>query len=250
MTSGIKTQHRGHARNPFTPLPQPKATTASTGSSASASKPEGSGSSSSSSGSSAPKESEATPSKPEPKPAPKPKTVYHVALLFGTVAAGAAPLTAQLSPYENVKLSTPLPTSGPALAVYRGVTAGGKSATFTLVGEAILHGQGACLPSAAQCEALDLKPGQYEQLEYLPPSGATVTYELRVVSIAASKATAAGVKSILRGESKAGRALLRGAGLVAVPGMRFSAAPGVLLFSAHRAKVSRAHASGHRRRGR
>ena len=67
------------------------------------------------------------------------------------------------------------------------MTAGGKSATFTLVGEAILRGAGACLPSASQCQAIDLKPGQTEELEYLPPTAApTVTYELRVVSITAA----------------------------------------------------------------
>ena len=49
--------------------------------------------------------------------------------------------TTPLTPYENLKLLTPLPSSTQALIVFRGVTAGGKSATFTLVGEAILHGE-------------------------------------------------------------------------------------------------------------
>ena len=42
--------------------------------------------------------------------------------------------------------------------MFRGVTAKGRSATFTVVGEAILTGAGTCLPSPLQCAAVDLKP--------------------------------------------------------------------------------------------
>ncbi len=140
--------------------------------------------------------------------------------------------------------STPLPSAKQPLIVFRGVTAGGKSATFTLVGEAILHGNAACLPSATQCEAIDLQAGQTEQLEYLAPTGQPVTYELRIVSIVSSNASSAAVKSILRDESKAGRELLSHAGLHAVPGLRYSAQAGVLVFAGHpRVRRARAHAA-------
>ncbi len=238
------TQHSGKAHNPFTPLTHPK----STASSASASTPASSSSSSSSSSSgSSSKGAEPTPATPTKPAAPaKPKTVYHVAVLFGAVPAGAAPQSAQLTPYENLKLLTPLPSASP-LIVFRGVTAGGKSATFTLVGEAILHGNGSCLPSASQCQALDLRPGQAEQLEYLPPTGVAVVYELRVVSIASSKASAAAAGNVLRGESKAGHALLSSAGLGLLPFLRYSSQPGVLVFAPHRASAAHAHAARHRR---
>ncbi|HYM55839.1 MAG TPA: hypothetical protein VES97_10780, partial [Solirubrobacteraceae bacterium] len=170
----------------------------------------------------------------KPSAPAKPTTVYHVAVLFGVVPAGMLPAEAQLTPYENLKLLRPLPSAKQPLVVFRGVTSGGKSATFTLVGEAILHGAAACLPRASQCQAIDLKPSQSEQLEYLAPNGEVVTYELRVVSIVAGKASAAGVKTVLRSESKAGRELLRRAGLVAVPGLHYSQV-GVLAFAAHRA---------------
>jgi hypothetical protein len=178
------------------------------------------------------------PSKPS---APrKPASIYHVSVLFGALPAGA-PQSAQLTSHKNLKLLTPLPSGDRALIVFRGVTAGGKSATFTVVGEAILHGQATCLPSSAQCQEINLKPGQAEQLEYLPPSGQPVTYELRVSGIASSKASGASIERILRGTSKAGGALLRRAGLVAVPGLRYSSVAGVLTSAGGAAPPARAH---------
>jgi hypothetical protein len=254
-TGGGSVQHRGVAHNPFTPLPEAKTATTTTAASAAtstsssgASATSGSGSSSSSSGGSSSTTPSTTPSTPA-TPA-KPKAVYHVAVLFGVYPAGATPQSVQLTPYENLKLLTPLPSVQQPLIVFRGVTAGGKSATFTLVGEAILHGDAACLPSATQCEAIDLQIGQSEQLEYLPPSGQTVTYELKVVSIVSSKASSAAVKDLLRGESKAGRELLSRTGLDAIPYMRYSAQAGVLVFAGRAASAARAHAAGHRRHGR
>jgi hypothetical protein len=249
-TGGGSTQHRGVAHNPFTPLPEVKAKTASTttttpASTAPSSSTGSSGSSSPSSGagsgSSTPVAPEApTPAKPS-APA-KPKTVYHVAVLFGQLPDTTTPLT----PYVDLKLLTPLPSPTQPLIVFRGVTAGGKSATFTLVGEAILHGEGACLPSASQCEAIDLQPGKSEQLEYLPAGGQTITYELKVVSIASSKASSSAVKNVLSSESKAGRALLRRDRLTAIPFLSYAAEEaGVLVFAPHHA-----HAAAHGRRGR
>ncbi len=237
-TSGASEQHAGHSghpRNPFTPLPAAKPASAATSSTSGSSSSSGS---SSASGSSTPS-SEATTPAATPKPnAPskpaKPKTVYHVAVLFG-----ALPATTPLTSYENLKLLTPLPSAKQALIVFRGVTAGGASATFTVVGEAILHGEAACLPSALQCEAIDLKPGQSEQLEYLPPAGQPVTYELKIVSIASGTASSAAVKNLLRGASKAGGALLSHDGLQAIPYLRHSSQAGVLVFAGHRAFAGR-----------
>ena len=115
--------------------------------------------------------------------------------------------------------------------MFRGVTTAGKSATFTVVGEAILRGTATCLPSAAQCEEIDLKPGQAEQLEYLPENGQGITYELRIVSIASAKASSAAVARIRRGESTAGRQVLRSLGLEAIPGLHSSAVGVLSLFA-------------------
>jgi|HubBroStandDraft_2_1064218.scaffolds.fasta_scaffold00113_28 hypothetical protein len=258
VTSGGSTQHHGASRNPFSPLPEAKAKSAAASTTASGSSPSGSSSSAASgsgsassspgsSGSTTPSTpSTPTPSTPTKPTAPtKPKTVYHVAVLFGALSASVTSASTELTPYENLKLLTPLPSGAQALVVFRGVTAGGKSATFTVVGEAILHGNGACLPSASQCEAIDLQPGQAEQLEYLPLAGQAVTYELKVVNIVSSKASSAAFKDDLRGASKAGRELLSHAGLQAIPYLRYSATAGVLVFAGHRAFAASAHSAGH-----
>ncbi len=242
-TGGASLQRGGKARNPFTPLVHPKASKASA--STPSASPASSGSSSASS------ETSSSSSAPEPSSKPsKPKTIYHVAVLFGVVPPGATAQTVQLTPYESLELLAPLPSAKQPLIVFRGVTVGGKSATFTLVSEAILHGGAACLPSATQCEAIDLQAGHSEQFEYIGSTGIPVLYELRVVSIVSSKASSASVKNIVGDESRAGLAVLSHAGLVSVPDLRYSAQAGVLVFAGHSAFGAHAHSAAHRRHGR
>jgi hypothetical protein len=241
-TGGVSQQRSGAVHNPFTPLAEPKVKSVTpTASSKAASPASSTPSSSTGSGTGSTKGSggstPTTPSKPSP-PA-ETKTVYHVAVLFGVLPAGVTPQAAQLTPFENLKLLTPLPSAVQPLIIFRGVTIGGKSATFTLVSEAILRGPGACLPSTTHCEAIDLRSGQAEELEYVSPTGQPVAYELRIVSIVSSKATSAAVKSIYRGESKVGRELLGHAGLEAIPDLRYSSQPGVLVFAGHGAFAAR-----------
>jgi hypothetical protein len=246
-TSGSAQQRQGPSRDPFAPIPGTASKSASTtpASSTGASKAAGSGSTttSPSASSTSPKTSTETAPAATPKPsAPaKPETVYHVAVQFGVIPAGLTAASAQLTPYENLKRQAPLPSAKLPLVVFRGVTAGGKSATFTLVGEAILHGVAKCLPSASQCQAIELKTGQSEELEYLPPTGAAVTYELELASITSTKATASVARRAFRRESKAGRELLRRIGLVALPGLRYSPAKGVLMSARRPAFTARAH---------
>ncbi len=241
-TGGASLQRGGPARNPFASLVHAKAKTASTSTAGS--------SSTSSSSSSASSETSPSTSSTEPSPSKpsKPKTIYHVAVLFGVVPAGETAQTVQLTPFENLKLLAPLPSAKQPLIVFRGVTAGGKSATFTLVSEAILHGGAACLPSATQCEAIDLQAGRSEQLEYIGSTGLPVVYELRIVSIVSSEASSAAVKNIVGDESRAGLAVLSHAGLVAVPDLRYSAQAGVLVFGGHPAFGAHAHGAARHRR--
>jgi hypothetical protein len=247
VTSGAAQQRGGYSRNPFTPLPGGQSTTSTTktsssSTSSSTSTVSGSSGAQSGSGSSTQGAGGTTPAAtPKPSAPAKPQTVYHVAVLFGVAPAGASSPSSQLTPYENLKRSQPLPSSQAPLVVFRGVTTEGKSATFTLVGEAILRGGAACLPSPSQCQAIDLKPGQSEELEYLPPSGQAITYQLQIVSISSSKASTASAQRDFRGESKIGRELLRRAGLVALPGLRYSLKAGVLVFAGHSAFGARAH---------
>ncbi|HEY4452468.1 MAG TPA: hypothetical protein VGN13_12845 [Solirubrobacteraceae bacterium] len=263
-TNGTAEQRKGKVHDPFKLLPgAEKATSSSTSTSTSTTTSTSSGTSTGTStgstGASAPKtesgagkgsgsgEAESKPTKPATPS--KPKTVYHVAVLFGLVPSGAAPLiTTTLTPFQSLKLFTPLPSAKQPLLVFRGVTAGGKAATFTLVGEAILHGQAACLPNATQCQAIDLQKERYEQLEYLTATGEVLTYELRVVSISSTKASTASLHSFLRSQSKAGRDLLRNAHLLDIPLLRSSSQPGVFVFAARAAHAARAHTAAGRGR--
>ena len=238
-TSGSPQQTGGASRNPFAPMPGVKkaqAASAAATSSATAT-PE---SSSSSTGGATPAPSEET-KKPSTPTKPKDKqTVFHVDVLFGTATPATPPQSAALTPFNELKLQQPLPSDSQPLVVFRGVLAGGKSATFTLVGEAILRGPAKCLPSTSQCQAIDLQPGQTEELEYLPPGAAAITYELNVVSISSSKAKLSSAGSAFGGESKTGLELLRKSGLQGLSGLRYSTAKGILVFAGKHAFAARA----------
>jgi hypothetical protein len=224
-TTGSSAQRRGYAHDPFNPLPGAvKAVSASTPTatrtSSSVTSPAGGSTGGATSGSGSSQKGEAhavAPSKPSTPP--KPASVYQVSVLFGVIPAGTPPQAAQLTAHKNLRLLSPLPSGDQALIVFRGVTAGGKSARFTLVGEAILRGEATCVPSAAQCQEIDMKPGQSEQLDYLPASGQPVTYELRVSSVTSKQATSAAVRGMLGGASKAGSVALQRAGFLEIPGL-------------------------------
>jgi hypothetical protein len=265
--NGSSQQMGGRTRNPFASVPGATAKSSSStsgtsgsasGGSASAGSGAGSsasgspaGSSEASSGSGSQSQGESKPSSPTGGSSPSgkskseqkssPRTVYDVSALFGTAAPGTPVLNAQLTPYDGLKRQQPLPSSAQPVLVFRGVVAGGKSATFTIVGEAIPRGSGACLPSASQCQAIDLQAGETEELEFLPAEGAAINYLLQVVSIKPVKASKADAHSAFQGESKAGVELLRGFGLSAVPDLRYSRAKGVLVFAGHPAFAARAH---------
>ena len=251
-TEGIPHQRGGSSRDPFSPLSgstpasgKPATSTPTTSSKTSSSTTSASGTSSTPSTGGAAPITRTEASEPAEEPAKKttPKTIYHVAVLFGVAPPGTPPASLQLTPYENLELLTPLPSSSQPLLVFRGVTTAGKSATFSVVGEVILRGNAACMPSTSQCQAIDLKPGESEELEYLPPVGSAITYKLQVVSISSTKATAATAARVLHTESKAGKELLIRKGLTVLPWLHYVPQQGVLVFATHPASAARAHAA-------
>ncbi|HTY97580.1 MAG TPA: hypothetical protein VMB91_11115 [Solirubrobacteraceae bacterium] len=251
-TVGTSVQHGGGSRNPFVVLPnvaaaeaaaEAKAKTStsesssgsSSGGSSSSEPPSSSSGSSGSGGSSSEGSSKSGGSSggksggSKSKPS-EPKTVYDVSVLFGEVTPGTSGQGAGLTPYESLKLYTPLPSQEEPLVVYRGVSNKGRTATFTVATETILQGPGKCLPSAFECKAIQLQEGQNEQLQYLKPGTQNVqSYELRLVSITSSNASKASVASIVNAQSRAGMEVLRRANLVAIPGLGMSSLAGVLV---------------------
>ena len=238
-TSGGTQQHGGGSRDPFTPLPgavQSPSKTSSTSTSTTTSTSTGSGSGNSGGGGA-------------PAPAHKLhlkfKTVYRVAVLFGKAAPGTPAAEANLTPYENLKLNQLIPSKSAPIVAFRGVLSDAQTAAFTLVGEAIPRGLGVCKPSAVQCQTLDLKVGQTEELEVLGPNGETTNYELQVASIVfvtTAKAAAASNHSYGAGVSPSGSALLKQLGLLAMPGLRYSPSTN-LLYTPGVHHRSRAHAA-------
>jgi hypothetical protein len=249
-TTGGAKQSANPGRNPFTPLPELKtksSPSSSSTSSTSATSTSGSAPTGAvpSSGSSAPSgASESTTPTPKAKPKKQPQPAYDVSVLFGATAAGTPALSAGLKAFDALELQQPLPEAKNALVVFRGAMTGGKSATFTLVGEAILRGEATCLPSTAQCQAIELKEGQTEELEETPVGGTPVVYELYLLGIKRNTSATSTEGASVR-ESQAGLKLLREAGLQALPGLRYSrAGKGVLVLASHRAFAAGAGAAG------
>jgi hypothetical protein len=236
-TSGTHYQQGGATHDPFTKLPEPKAKTTSTpsGSGSSSSSTGSKGSSSPSSGGSGGGTTPSGPTNPKKEETPKKKVeqrYFQVALLFGPAPApGQNP---QLTPYENLKRLTPLPDPDHALIVYSGVSKSGEGAIFTLLHEAIVRGGGICLPSATQCEMIDMPIGKVEELQYVGGEGQAVTYLLQVVSIVKHE-TVLTPRSAPRAArvSKAGRKLLRASGLSALASLRFLPGRDVVVFTRH-----------------
>jgi hypothetical protein len=239
-TEGGRYQHHGGSHNPFTPLASPKAASTSAGatkSAASSSSPSTPSSSPESktgpSGTTGP--SATTPTETStpiaPKQKPKPKPVYLVSIQFGLVPATPGELS-QLTPYSDLKRLQPLPYLDNPLIVFAGARSNGKGAIFTLSREAIVKGQGTCLPSATQCEAVELAVGQVEELDYLEPDGQSMPYELKVTSITKKEATAA-TAARLDHTSKRDRKLVEGLDLQVLSHLRFSSAKGTLVYLTH-----------------
>lgn len=198
---GVRYQSHGPTRDPFTPLPTPKAATStsssesstSSGASSSGGSSSGSGGSSStgkgSGGNSAPAPAPAKPSKPS-----KPQNSYTVAVLFG-VPSSTPGQTNTLVPYQSLKLGQALPSKQNARVAFERVTSDGKGAVFKLVSPPILHGTGICLPSASECQTIDLEVDKYELLEYVEADGQSVSYELGVVSITKNSGAASAAQA-------------------------------------------------------
>jgi hypothetical protein len=197
-TDGARYRHKPGSHDPFTPLASPQAKSAATTSASSVPSPSSSSTSTSveKSSPSSPSTGGATttPSTPVKPAAPKkPKTVYLVTVQFGLLPSTPGELS-QLTPYPDLKRLQPLPSKDDPRLLFAGARGNGKGAVFALSREAILKGQAICIPSASQCESIDLAVGQSEELTYLEADGQSVPYELKVVSIVKESPTASAAR--------------------------------------------------------
>jgi hypothetical protein len=259
-TNGAAQQRGGPTRDPFAPLPEstaPGATAAKTPAPATPASTSGSSGSGSSSGSStsSPTTPAATPTPSTPKKS-KVYVHYHVTAKFGVLPAPTNEATPapvpQLKTYADMPVDEPLPNKSNTQLVFMGVLLRtGKEAVFALTGEAILHGNATCVPSATQCQAIRLAPGQSETLESIEPNGSPVTYELRLVSIARTESSASAARAhvaIAGGQPRVGRELLQRDGLATVPGLEYSPGQGGYVLPGQPVFNARAHVAAQPRR--
>jgi hypothetical protein len=249
-TEGTSKQHKGSARNPFTPLPAAKGAQSSSAAASSATTPVGSPTGPSSSTTVVPSPAPSTPTTPAPAKPKQAVVHFHVTAQLGVVppvAEGAPAQPAQLKTYTDMALDEPLPGKDNPQLVYLGVVLHtGNDVLFGLTGEAILHGSATCKPSATQCQAIELQVGQSETLEVLEANGTPVTYELKLLSIdkSISSASTTRVHDAFRAQAKAARELSRHAPKLSE--LRYSPLGGGLVLAAHpafaaRSSTGRAH---------
>jgi hypothetical protein len=127
-----------------------------------------------------------------------------------------------------------LPSLSEPRLVFMGASPSGKGAIFSLVTEAIVHGSGTCLPSASQCEGIDLRAGKSEELDYLEASGQTTVYTLTVQSIAKRGTNAVVARRAAHEAVVARRRLQQDGHSLAGLGLRYSIEKGLLLWGSHR----------------
>jgi len=191
VTSGASLQHSGPTRDP---LAVPASAKPAVKKAAPASKVSGA-----SKAVSAPVKAPAVTvpvSTPKPAAPTTPKAGHKVDLFFGVVPAGTTTAVAGLHPYGNLTKTTPLPSKSENLIELVAVSGSIKAARFKFIQPMIPVGVAKCIPSPTQCEAIDVKPGQFENLEYQPPGGGpAVVYQLQLFSITGGGASSASVSS-------------------------------------------------------
>jgi hypothetical protein len=122
----------------------------------------------------------------KPKPTRQPTTRYEATIELGRAPAIPGEV-AHLVAFAHLKVGSALPSKKNPLIVIKALSLSGAkpSATLALAQSRapIVSGEGACRPSSTECEALQLKVGQSEELQYLEPSGQTVGYLLKLTAV-------------------------------------------------------------------
>jgi hypothetical protein len=229
-------------------MPKPPKTASTPSAPTAPSAPSGGGSSSpAGSGGSAPPASAPTPAPAPPAPAPKkkpasgnqpdPLDVYRVSLTFGTPG--------NLRQIDNIARLTPLPSLANPFFVFLGVKSDGKTAVFLADSDASPTGDGKCLPSTSDCEAIELLAGETEFFDFTNADGSVTQYTMHVRRITRTKAsTKAQAARAHRRKSQAGAAVVAANRGSARRSLRYSFHLGVLLPVKHRRPAHTASVGG------
>ncbi|MDX6658081.1 MAG: hypothetical protein QOH62_2874 [Solirubrobacteraceae bacterium] len=174
------------------------------------------------------------PSAPAAPTPPPVKDVWRVNLRFGEAG--------NQSVHHNVLRLTPLPSATDPFFVFMGVLADGKTAVFLVSSDATATGDGKCKPSKTQCDTVEMRVGDTEFFDVAQGNAGVVQYELDLLKVAHSKASATAAAKAARQVSSDGQAVvseLKAEGDKSMDRYIYSYSRGVLV----RRYVSRATAS-------
>jgi hypothetical protein len=177
---------KGPARDPFT-QPELPSTTVTVGSTSTTA-----GSTSSSAATSTTPTTSTTSTTPTTTTTPSSGLTY---LIF-SVDLVLTKNSGHPSTLRDITRLTPLPSGSPFL-VYLGVKTDRNTATFLVSSQAKPAGQGKCIPSARQCQFLDLKLNQQEAFLVVGASGHVDQYVLKLNAIRLKTTTASGATKLL-----------------------------------------------------
>jgi hypothetical protein len=124
---------------------------------------------------------------------------------------------------------SPVPSATNALAEYIGVAKSGRAADFVLNKGTVVTGPGTCLPSASDCQVIELKPGQIEALLASSTAGPIFQGVLSVTNWGVvTHSSAAAADTARRQEDQTGRQLMLATPQPALEKLVYSVAQGVV----------------------
>jgi len=136
------------------------------------------------------------------KPAPRTYVYASVDVSFGR--AGSS-----LKAIKDVPRLAPLPSASNPVVIFMGTRADHETAVFMLSTDVKAQGDGRCVPSAATCEAIELRRGGVALLDVADANGFVTQYELDLDAVALHTTTSKAAASAANARvSTVGRRLL------------------------------------------
>jgi hypothetical protein len=115
----------------------------------------------------------------------------------------------RLRSITDVPRLTPLPNASNPVAIFLGMRKDHETAVFMISSDVRVQGDGKCVPSKDDCEAIELKQGQIAFLDVKRANGVVDQYELDLVKVNVSQTTSKqDAQSAYARSSRAGTRLL------------------------------------------
>jgi hypothetical protein len=116
----------------------------------------------------------------------------------------------KLRSITDVPRLTPLPNAANPVVIFLGMRKDHQTAVFLISSDVRVQGDGKCVPSKDDCEAIELKQDQVAFLDVKRANGVVDQYELDLVKVTITQTTSkAAAQASYARASRAGRRLLR-----------------------------------------